>query len=113
VAAEFVTPAITTGGDDTPYGPYYGPLIPENPHIKFFEGDKRGYFRATLTHQTWQTDVRYVSRVEGPTATVRTGASFVVQDGVPGLSNISIGGLSAAHQSVGAKQVGEGRTAER
>ena len=23
VAAEFVTPAITTGGDGTPYGPYY------------------------------------------------------------------------------------------
>ena len=23
IATEFVTPAITTGGDDTPYGPYY------------------------------------------------------------------------------------------
>ena len=49
VATEFVTPAITTGGDGTPYGPYYGPMIPYNPHIKYFEGDKRGYFMATAT----------------------------------------------------------------
>ena len=40
VATEFVTPAITTGGDDTPYGPYYGPMVPFNPHIKYFEGDR-------------------------------------------------------------------------
>jgi hypothetical protein len=34
VATEFVTPAISTGGDGTPYGPYYAPMIPGNPHIK-------------------------------------------------------------------------------
>jgi alkaline phosphatase D len=30
IATEFVTPAITTGGDFQPYGPYYGPMIPFN-----------------------------------------------------------------------------------
>ena len=40
VATEFVTPAITTGGDGTPYGPYYAPMIPFNPHIKYYEGDR-------------------------------------------------------------------------
>jgi alkaline phosphatase D len=105
VAAEFTTPAITTGGDGTPYGPYYGPMIPANPHIKYFEGDKRGYFRATLTRQAWNTDVRYVTRVERPTAGVYTGASFVVQDGLPGLSAITInrqpGPWPASPQGVG------------
>jgi alkaline phosphatase D len=41
IATEFVTPAITTGGDDTPYGPYYSPMVPFNPHIKYYEGDRR------------------------------------------------------------------------
>ena len=27
VATEFIAPAISSGGDDTPYGPYYGPSI--------------------------------------------------------------------------------------
>ena len=110
VATEFVTPAITTGGDDTPYGPYYGPMIPENPHIKYFEGDKRGYFRATLTRDTWHTDVRFVSRVEHPNATVYTGATFVVEDGLPGLQAISLAPQRAP--VAGAVPQGEGRTAE-
>ena len=92
VAAEFVTPALTSGGDDTPYGPYYGPMIPANPHIKYYEGDKRGYFRARLTRGSLRTDVRFVSRVGQPTATVFTGASFVVANGQPGLQSISVNG---------------------
>jgi alkaline phosphatase D len=90
VATEFVTPAITSGGDDQPYGPYYGPMIPANPHIKYFEGDKRGYFRARLTRRSLETDVRFVSRVGQPTAGITTGAAFVVADGVPGLQSISV-----------------------
>jgi alkaline phosphatase D len=38
VATEFVTPAITTGGDDTPYGPYYAPMVPYNPHHQVLRG---------------------------------------------------------------------------
>jgi alkaline phosphatase D len=90
VAAEFVTPAITSGGDDTPYGPYYGPMIPANPHIKYFEGDKRGYFRASVTRHSFETDVRFVSRVGQPTATIKTGASFVVANGVAGIQSIAV-----------------------
>jgi alkaline phosphatase D len=57
VATEFVTPAITTGGDDTPYGPYYGPMVPYNPHINYFEGDRRGYFKATITPMLLRLDL--------------------------------------------------------
>jgi alkaline phosphatase D len=88
IATEFVTPAITSGGDGTPYGPYYGPMIPENPHIKLFEGDRRGYIRVNLTHERWLADIRFVSTVSRPDAPITTYASFVVEDGQPGAQQV-------------------------
>ena len=61
-----MTPAITTGGDGTPYGPYYAPMIPYNPHIKYYEGDRRGYFKATVTPRQMRLDLRFVTSVENP-----------------------------------------------
>jgi alkaline phosphatase D len=84
IATEFVTPAITTGGDDEPYGPYYGPMIPHNPHIKYYEGDRRGYFRATITPQRMELDLRFVSSVRDQNAVGHTERSWVVEDGRPG-----------------------------
>ncbi len=84
VATEFVTPALTTGGDGTPYGPYYAPMIPFNPHINYYEGDRRGYFKATVTPKQMRCDLRFVTSVESPVATAYTEASWVVIDGVPG-----------------------------
>ena len=84
IATEFVTPAITTGGDGTPYGPYYAPMIPFNPHIKYYEGDRRGYFRATVTPQRLRVDLRFVTSVENPSGTGYDAGSWIVQDGQPG-----------------------------
>jgi alkaline phosphatase D len=42
VATEIVAPAITSNGDGPVYGPYYGPMIEWNPHIRFFDGDRKG-----------------------------------------------------------------------
>jgi alkaline phosphatase D len=84
VATEFVTPAITTGGDSTPYGPYYAPMIPYNPHIKYYEGDRRGYFKATVMPQQMRLDLRFVTSVEDPGGTGYAEASWVVEDGSPG-----------------------------
>jgi alkaline phosphatase D len=84
IATEFVTPALTTGGDDAPYGPYYAPMVPYNPHIKYFEGDRRGYFKASVTPERVQLDLRFVTSVEDPNGTGYTERSFVVEDGVPG-----------------------------
>jgi alkaline phosphatase D len=84
IATEFVTPAITTGGDGTPYGPYYGPMIPFNPHIKYYEGDRRGYFAATVTPARMRLDLRFVTSVEDPNGTGYTERSWVVEDGVAG-----------------------------
>lgn len=84
VATEFVTPAITTGGDSTPYGPYYAPMVPYNPHIKYYEGDRRGYFKATITPELMELDLRFMTSVEDPDGTGYTERSFVVENGVPG-----------------------------
>lgn len=88
VAAEFVAPSLTSNGDAQVYGPYYGPMIPENPHIKFFDGDRRGYFRVNLNHKRWQTDLRIVTTVSRPDAPVYTFASFVVENNRPGVQRI-------------------------
>jgi alkaline phosphatase D len=84
VATEFVTPAITTGGDDTPYGPYYAPMVPFNPHIRYFEGDRRGYFKARVTRRRMTLDLRFVTSVVNPNGTGYAERSFVVEDGRPG-----------------------------
>ena len=84
VATEFVTPAITTGGDGTPYGPYYRPMIPFNPHIKYYEGDRRGYFKATVTPQRMRLDLRFMTTVESQAGVGYTEGSWVVHDGEPG-----------------------------
>ena len=99
VAAEFVTPAITTGGDGTPYGPYYAPMIPFNPHIKYYEGDKRGYFIATVTRQQMKLDLRFMTSVEDSNGVGYTERSFVVEDGVPGVQQYLIyRGATAVHR---------------
>jgi len=88
VATEFVTPAITTGGDGTPYGPYYAPMIPFNPHIKYYDGDPRGYFKATVTHNQMRVDLRFVTSVENAGGTGYTQGSWIVEDGRPGAQRI-------------------------
>jgi alkaline phosphatase D len=88
VATEFVTPAITTGGDATPYGPYYAPMIPFNPHIKYYEGDRRGYFKATVTPQHMRLDLRFMTTVESQAGVGYTEGSWVVDDGTPGARRV-------------------------
>jgi hypothetical protein len=65
-------------------------MIPENPHIKFFDGDRRGYVRCRVTPEQWLTDLRMVTTVSRPDAPVYTLASFAVEDGIPGA--IQLGG---------------------
>jgi len=84
VATEFVGTSISSNGDCICYGPYYGPMIPFNPDIKFFDGDRRGYVLCTLDHDRWRTDLRMVPTVSTRDAPVSTFASFVVEDGTPG-----------------------------
>ena len=84
VATEFVGTSISSNGDGLVYGPYYAPMVPFNDHIKFFDGDRRGYVLCTLSHEAWQTELRMVENVASPDAAEYTFASFVVENGQPG-----------------------------
>jgi alkaline phosphatase D len=88
VGTEFVGTSISTNGDDEVYGPYYGPMIKFNPHIRFFDGDRRGYVRCRLDHDQMRTDLQMVSTVSRPDAPQSTFASFVVEDGRPGAHQV-------------------------
>ncbi|GAB3045208.1 alkaline phosphatase D family protein [Stenotrophomonas tumulicola] len=84
VATEFVAPAISSGGDDTPYGPYYGPSMPMNPHIRYFDGDRRGWWRMEFARDTLQAELRFADSVLRPDAVVAAAAGFQVERGRPG-----------------------------
>jgi alkaline phosphatase D len=84
VATEFVGTSITTNGDGLVYGPYYEPMVPFNPSIQFFDGDRRGYVLCKLDHDQWRTELRMVEEVGDADAAEYTYAAFVVEDGRPG-----------------------------
>jgi alkaline phosphatase D len=88
IATEFVGTSISSNGDDEVYGPYYGPMIPFNPHIRFFDGDRRGYVRCRLDRHEMRTDLRMVRTVSRSDAPDYTYASFIVQDGHPGAQQL-------------------------
>ncbi|WP_433629389.1 alkaline phosphatase D family protein [Nocardia sp. CA-120079] len=85
VAAEFTGTSITTGGDGADVNPTGRNLLAANPDMKFFNS-QRGYVRVHLDHTLWQTDFRTVPYIRHPGAPIRTRASFVVQDRVPGVT---------------------------
>jgi alkaline phosphatase D len=84
VATEFVGTSISSNGDDEVYGPYYGPMIKFNPHIRFFDGDRRGYVSCRIDRREMRTDLQMVTTVSRRDAPRYTHASFVVEDGRPG-----------------------------
>lgn len=83
VATEFVCTSISSDFPTQFIAPVQAALI-ANPHTKFFDGAFRGYVRCQLTPKIWQSDYRVVSTITSPNASIRTLASFVVQNGQPG-----------------------------
>ena len=84
VATEFVGTSISSNGDRQPYGPYYGPMIKYNPHIRFFDGDRRGHQRIRVERDSMRVEARMVTTVSRRDAPQYTHASFVVESGRPG-----------------------------
>jgi alkaline phosphatase D len=84
VGAEFVGTSITSGRDGTEISARNQAILPENPHVKFHNG-QRGYVRCTISRERWTTDYRVVPFVSRPGASVETRASLVVENGRPGV----------------------------
>jgi alkaline phosphatase D len=59
-------------------------MIPFNPHIQYYEADRRGYFAATVTPERMRLDLRFVTSVEGASGTGYAERSWVVEDSQPG-----------------------------
>ena len=59
-------------------------MVPFNPHIKYYEGDRRGFMKATVTKKQLQVELRFVTSVEDPNGTGYTERTFYVEDRVPG-----------------------------
>ncbi len=80
VGTEFVGTSISSGGDGADVTANTAAALSENPHIKFFNG-QRGYVRCSITPERWQTDYRVVPMISKPDAPISTRASFIVESG--------------------------------
>ncbi|MEV6324650.1 alkaline phosphatase D family protein [Nocardia sp. NPDC051787] len=85
VAAEFTGTSITSNGDGADLTAKGRLLLAANPDLKFFNA-QRGYVRVELDHHLWRNDFRVVPYVRRPGAPIHTRASYVVQDGIAGVT---------------------------
>ena len=84
VGAELVGTSITSGGDGADSNDGTEDTLARNPHIHFFNG-QRGYVRCEVRPERLVADYRVVPYVSSPGASAVTRATFVVEDGRPGL----------------------------
>ena len=81
VATEFVGTSITS--DPPPYDQIMR-LLPENPHVRYFESRHRGYVAVDLFHKRMDTRLQVISDRRDPKALVTTLKRFVVESGKTG-----------------------------
>jgi alkaline phosphatase D len=83
VATEFVGTSVTSSG---PPIDLINAALPDNPHVHFFEGRKRGYVSVDLDAKLMTTRMRVLSDVTDPQASVSTLKTFVVESGKAGVA---------------------------
>ncbi len=83
VATEFVGTSITSDFPAAFIGPVTAAL-PDNPHVKDFDGLQRGYVLCHLDRQRWLTEFRVVDTVDLPTSPARVRRRWAVEQGRPG-----------------------------
>ena len=81
LGTEIVGTSITSAGPDYDM---FARMLPDNPHVKFFESRKRGYVLNTITPSAWRADLRVCEDVTTRQAQASTLASFAVESGRPG-----------------------------
>ncbi len=85
IATEFVGTSITSDGP--PYEPFMK-MMPENPHVKFFDSRVHGYVSIDLAPERMEARLRTISDRRDPRAGVSTLKRYVVEDGKPGAVEI-------------------------
>jgi len=87
LGTEFVGTSITSGGDGVDQQRTTAAILAENPHIKFYNG-QRGYVRCEVDQNQWRTDYKVLPYVSRPGAPISTRASFVVEADRPGVAQV-------------------------
>ncbi|WP_409433355.1 alkaline phosphatase D family protein [Litorimonas sp. RW-G-Af-16] len=80
VGTEFVTTSTTA--HSYAYG-RFSRMLPNNPHIHFFDDRARGYTLIDLTPERMTVKFQEVDNVYSPTAPTKTRKTYVVESGVP------------------------------
>jgi alkaline phosphatase D len=78
VATEFVGSSISS---NPPSHERFAAMLPDNPHVKFFDARPRGYVRCDLTPERLDVAFRALADVRDPATTVSTLAAFTVESG--------------------------------
>ena len=60
-------------------------MLPDNPHVHFFDSRRRGYVVVDLTADAMQVQMRVVSDAHDPKAAISTFKTFAVEGGRPGV----------------------------
>ncbi|GAA0508961.1 alkaline phosphatase D [Saccharopolyspora subtropica] len=88
VGTELTTTSITSGGDGSAnLTDKERAYLRENPHVRLYS-NQRGYISTKITPGGLRADYRVLPYVSRPGAPVETLASFVIEDGRPGLNRI-------------------------
>lgn len=81
VGTEFVTTSVTA--HSYAYSRFTR-MLPDNPHIHFFDDRKRGYAMVDVTRDNWTVKMREMDDVYSPRGNASTRHTFVVESGKPG-----------------------------
>ena len=81
IASEFVTGAITSSGP--PYD-FFMSLMPDNPHVKYFESRLQGYTVCDINQERWRTDFYAVDKSVPDNPKRHVLATYEVKAGIPG-----------------------------
>lgn len=84
VGSEFAGTAISSGGMAPEAHQSRQKDVDRQPHLKWFEGFKRGYVSCTLDRKLWRSDFLQVADIKKPDSAVTIGASWIVEDGKAG-----------------------------
>ncbi|MEM7417600.1 MAG: alkaline phosphatase D family protein [Gemmatimonadota bacterium] len=84
IATEFAGTSITSGGDGVEQHPIGARALPHNFHFDFYNS-QRGYVTMAVEPDRWTSTYRRVASVQEPGGDVDTLATFVVEDGRPGV----------------------------
>src|SRR5690606_27670319 len=87
LGTEFMGTSITSGGDGFEINNLGAKLMNENPHIRFYNG-QRGYVCCKLTPDEMRAEFKVLPYISRPDAPIQTRATFVVKNGIEGAERV-------------------------